>query len=63
MSDDAAGLALSGRRYRWLDRLTKLAGVALIAAGLEVGGDTLAGVALAAAGVACGLATVLITKQ
>ncbi len=54
---------MSARRYRWLDRLTKLAGVALIAAGLEVGGDTLPGVALAALGVALGLATVLISKQ
>jgi hypothetical protein len=54
--------ALSGRQYRWLDRTTKLAGIALIAAGLEVGGDTLAGVALAALGVACGLTTVFIDK-
>ncbi|WP_135364012.1 hypothetical protein [Halosimplex halophilum] len=63
MSDDGPAVALSARRYRWLDRVTKLAGVALVAAGLEVGGDTFAGIALAAAGVACGLATVLITKQ
>jgi len=64
MSDDATrGVTLSARRYRWLDRVTKLAGVALIAAGLETGGDTLPGIALAAAGVALGLATVLISKQ
>ncbi|WP_123533318.1 hypothetical protein [Halosimplex salinum] len=64
MSDEVRhAVTMSARRYRWLDRLTKLAGVALIAAGLEVGGDTLPGVALAALGVALGLATVLISKQ
>jgi hypothetical protein len=52
--------ALSPRQYRWLDRTTKLAGVVLVAAGLEVGGSTPAGIALAALGVACGLTTVLI---
>jgi hypothetical protein len=52
--------ALSGRQYRWLDRLTKLLGVALVAVGLEVGGDTAAGIALAALGVAFGLTTVII---
>jgi hypothetical protein len=59
-AERGGGTALSGRQYRWLDRATKLAGVALIAAGLEVGGGTPAGVALAATGVACGLATVVI---
>ena len=55
---------LSARRYRWLDRATKLAGVGLVAGGLEVGGGTAAGIALAAAGVAIGLATtVLETEQ
>jgi hypothetical protein len=56
-------VALSPRRYRWVDRGTKLAGVALIAAGLEIGGATLAGIGLAALGVAFGLATVLIDEQ
>lgn len=55
---------LSARRYRWLDRATKLVGVGLIAGGLEVGGGTAAGIALAAAGVTIGLATtVLETEQ
>ena len=62
MTATRGAAALSGRQYRWLDRTTKLAGIALIAAGLEVGGDTLAGVALAALGVACGLTTVFIDK-
>jgi hypothetical protein len=61
MSATSGGeVTLSTRQYRWLDRTTKLAGVALIAAGLDVGGGTLAGIALAATGVACGLTTVLI---
>lgn len=55
--------ALSSRQYRWLDRVTKLLGVALIAAGLEVGGDTVAGIVLAALGVACGLTTVIIDSS
>jgi hypothetical protein len=59
-ADYGEGAALSGRQYRWLDRTTKLLGVALIAAGLEAGGGTLAGIALAVIGVACGLTTVLI---
>lgn len=54
-------LALSQRQYRWLDRVTKLAGVGLIAVGLEVGGDSLSGIVLAALGVTLGLATVFIT--
>jgi hypothetical protein len=58
-----APLALSPRAYRWLDRASKLLGVALIAAGLEAGGDTALGLALAALGVACGLLTVLIDTQ
>ena len=56
----ARTLALSPQQYRWLDRTSKLLGVALIAAGLDVGGDTAAGLALAALGVACGLCTVLL---
>lgn len=56
-------ISLSDRSYRWLDRLSKLLGVGLIALGLDVGGDTLPGVALAVAGVACGLLTVLVTHD
>jgi len=54
---------LSPRRYRWADRATKLAGVGLIAAGLDAGGGTPAGVAFALLGVALGLATVFISKH
>jgi hypothetical protein len=56
-------LALSSAQYRWLDRVSKLAGVALIAAGLEAGGDTAVGIGLAALGVACGLLTVVISNE
>jgi hypothetical protein len=59
-TDSRVNAALSRRQYRWLDRASKLLGVALIAAGLEVGGSTPAGIALALLGVACGLTTVLI---
>lgn len=52
--------SLSGRQYRWLDRLTKLLGITLVALGLEVGGDTATGIALAALGVTFGLTTVII---
>jgi hypothetical protein len=63
MTDVDGALALSARRYRWVDRISKLAGVALVAAGLDVGGSTLAGVVLAALGVALGLATVFIAND
>lgn len=52
---------LTGRQYRWLDRVTKLFGVGLIAGGLEAGGGTLTGIILALAGVLIGLSTVVIT--
>ena len=65
MSESSTGptVRLSVRRYRWLDRASKLLGVVLIAAGLHVGGDTLAGIALAALGVVFGLLTVIIDTQ
>lgn len=56
-------IRLSARRYRWLDRVSKLLGVVLIAAGLHVGGGTPTGVALAALGVVAGLLTVIIDRQ
>lgn len=62
VADDGV-FALSARRYRWVDRISKLAGVALVAAGLDAGGSTPAGVALAALGVALGLATVFIAND
>jgi hypothetical protein len=63
VTDTRGRFTCSPRSYRWLDRVTKLTGVALVAAGLEVGGDTAPGIALAALGVAFGLATVIIDKQ
>lgn len=56
-------VTLTARQYRWLDRVTKLLGIGLIAAGLEVGGDTLTGIVLATVGVAFGLTTVIIDTQ
>ena len=56
-------LTLSTRQYRWLDRTTKLLGVALIAVGLEVGGDTVAGLLLGGVGVAIGLTSVIINTS
>ncbi|TQQ80099.1 hypothetical protein [Halonotius roseus] len=52
---------LTGRQYRWLDHVTKLLGIGLIAGGLDVGGGTPTGILLAAAGVLIGLSTVVIT--
>lgn len=53
---------LAPRTYRWVDRLTKLAGVALVAGGLEAGGDTLPGIALGLGGAALALCTVVVTN-
>lgn len=53
---------LTTRQYRWLDRTTKLLGVALIAGGLDVGGATPTGIALATGGVALGLCTVVLSQ-
>jgi hypothetical protein len=52
---------LTGRQYRWLDRVTKLLGVSLIAGGLEAGGSTPIGMVLAICGVLIGISTVVIT--
>lgn len=49
--------------YRWLDRLTKLSGVLLIAAGTDAGIASGTGIALAVAGVILGLSTVPIDTQ
>ncbi|AUG47587.1 hypothetical protein BVU17_08680 [Haloarcula taiwanensis] len=54
---------LSERQYRLLDTTSKLVGLALVAAGLEVGGSTSTGIALAVAGTACATATVFITNE
>jgi len=61
--ESARTIVLTDTRYRWLDRVSKLLGVALIAAGLEIGGDTAAGLVLATLGGACGLCTVLIHNE
>lgn len=54
---------LSSRAYRWLDRATKLAGVALVAGGLEVGGSTTAGLALAITGAVLATITIFIDNS
>jgi NAD(P)H-dependent flavin oxidoreductase YrpB (nitropropane dioxygenase family) len=51
------------RTYRLVDTLTKVAGVALVAAGLQVGGDTATGLALGAAGAALGVSTVFVSTD
>lgn len=56
-------LTVNGRTYRLLDYATKLAGLVLIAAGLEIGGATPAGLALGVGGVLLGLTTVFIGTQ
>lgn len=63
LSRSSREVTLSRRQYRWLDRATKLLGVALIAVGLEVGGGTILGIGLAAVGVAFGLTTVIIDHE
>lgn len=61
--DAVRTVSVSSRAYRWLDRASKLTGVALVAAGLDAGGGTVVGLGLAALGVACGLFTVFIPTQ
>jgi hypothetical protein len=58
-----ANVKLTARQYRLLDTTSKLVGLGLVAAGLEVGGSTPAGIALAIAGAACATATVFITNE
>ena len=54
---------LRPRTYRWADRVSKLAGVGLLAAGLHVGGATSTGLALGLAGVSLGTVTVFLTHD
>ncbi|MFC7020672.1 MULTISPECIES: hypothetical protein [Haloarcula] len=54
---------LTHRQYRLLDTTSKLAGVGLVAAGLEAGGSTTAGLVLALAGTACATLTVFMTHE
>lgn len=57
-----APLVLAPPTYRWVDRVTKLAGVAFVAVGLEVGGYTLAGFALGACGAMLAVSTVFVER-
>lgn len=54
---------LSTRRYRYLDRITKLGGVGLVAAGLEAGGATSTGLILGICGTVIATCTVFIHHQ
>ena len=56
-------LTLSERTYRHLDIATKLAGVGLLALGLELGGSSPTGIALGVAGAALALATVFVGRE
>ncbi|MDZ7850519.1 MAG: hypothetical protein U5K70_06830 [Halodesulfurarchaeum sp.] len=56
-------LSVETDRYRWLDVGTKLAGVSVIAIGLETGIESAPGLAIALAGVLLGVSTVFITRQ
>ncbi|KAA9406901.1 MULTISPECIES: hypothetical protein [Haloarcula] len=58
-----ASIKLTERQYRLLDTTSKLVGLVLVAAGLEVGGSTPTGIALAIVGAACATATVFITNE
>jgi len=53
-------ITLTGRAYRRLDIASKLLGLAVIAAGLEVGPATGAGALLLVIGIAIGTATAFI---
>ncbi|MDS0261231.1 hypothetical protein NDI56_17665 [Haloarcula sp. S1CR25-12] len=55
--------ALTESRYRLIDTASKLVGLALVAAGLDVGGSTPAGLALALAGTACATLTVFLSYE
>jgi uncharacterized membrane protein len=63
MTDAESALSLPVRQYRWLDRLSKLGGLALVAVGLEVGGSSVEGLTLAAVGAALAVATVFVRQH
>ncbi|WP_353635440.1 hypothetical protein ABSL23_16455 (plasmid) [Halobacterium sp. NMX12-1] len=54
---------LPATQYRRLDRVSKLVGLALVAGGLAVGGDTAVGLALAMIGAVIGVLTVFIEQS
>ncbi|QGN07958.1 hypothetical protein Hrd1104_12075 [Halorhabdus sp. CBA1104] len=55
--------ALSGRTYRRVDTASKLAGLAVATAALEVGPTTAAGIVLVVIGAILATATVFIENQ
>lgn len=61
-TDGTGGIELSARRYRYLDRASKLLGLGLVAFGLDVGGDTLGGVMFGVVGAAIALTTVFVRR-
>ncbi|WP_433630161.1 hypothetical protein [Halomicrococcus sp. NG-SE-24] len=56
-------VTVASRTYRLLDYATKIVGLALVAAGLEVGGATTTGLLLGLSGTTLGLTTVFIEKR
>lgn len=60
MSDVSKRPVLAPRTYRWVDRVTKLAGVLLVALGFEAGGHTFTGVALGVIGATLALSTIFV---
>ncbi|WP_416841347.1 hypothetical protein [Haloferax sp. DFSO52] len=56
----APTIELSAQQYRHLDRVSKLLGVALVALGLEMGGDSLTGLALGLLGAGLALTTIFV---
>ena len=55
--------SLSAKRYRLLDVVSKLVGLALLSLSFETGIVSIAGAALAIAGIAAGVCTVFITED
>jgi len=56
-------VTVDSRTYRLLDYATKLGGLVLVAAGLEVGGTTTVGLLLGVSGAVLGLTTVFIGER
>lgn len=55
--------SLPSKKYRWVDIVTKLAGLAFFAGGLETGITSALGLTLAFTGVLLGVSTVFITED
>jgi hypothetical protein len=56
-------IRMSGKTYRRMDTASKLVGLALVAAALEVGPLTAAGLGLVVAGIAFGTITVFVNTH